>query len=278
MKLELLPLLDYGLEQAVVLMNLGFSDYFVHFEMNLPAFLGMARSESIDLSSSRILWQDGQAAGLALIARRGWNSRLAAMCLTPAARRQGVGRASMNALLAEAEQRGERVMELEVIEENTPAVRLYQSSGFQTIRRLVSFETPESVHQETQGEQPVEVDIRQAARQVTLHGLSDLPWQVSGESLANSGPPGKAFSLEQAYIIISNPEAEQVAIRAVVVAPQARGQGQARRLILSVMAGYPGRKWLVSALCPEELGGLFERLGFVPGRFSQLHLRRALSA
>lgn len=271
MKLELRPLLDYGLQEAVTLMNLGFSDYFIHIELTLPIFLNMARTESIDLGSSRIIWLDDEAVGIALIARRGWTSRLATMAIAPASRGRGAGRAAMDLLLAEASTRGDHAMVLEVIENNAPAVRLYEACGFHTERRLVSYEGTFAGTEERA--ELKEVDIREVARLVTMYGLDDLPWQISGESLAQSGAPSKGYQLDAACVVISNPEAEQVAIRSLVVRPESRGQGQARRLIEAVIAKYPGKKWLVPALCPEEVGPVFEKVGLQRGELSQLQMR-----
>lgn len=271
MKLELRPLLDYGLQEAVTLMNLGFSDYFIHIELTLPIFLNMARTESIDLGSSRIIWLDDEAVGIALIARRGWTSRLATMAIAPASRGRGAGRAAMDLLLAEASTRGDHAMVLEVIENNAPAVRLYEACGFHTERRLVSYEGTFAGTEERA--ELKEVDIREVARLVTMYGLDDLPWQISGESLAQSGAPSKGYQLDDACVVISNPEAEQVAIRSLIVRPESRGQGQARRLIEAVIAKYPGKKWLVPALCPEEVGPVFEKVGLQRGELSQLQMR-----
>lgn len=271
MKLELRPLLDYGLQEAVTLMNLGFSDYFIHIELTLPMFLNMARTESIDLGSSRIIWLDDEAVGIALIARRGWTSRLATMAIAPASRGRGAGRAAMDLLLAEASTRGDHAMVLEVIENNAPAVRLYEACGFHTERRLVSYEGTFAGTEERA--ELKEVDIREVARLVTMYGLDDLPWQISGESLAQSGAPSKGYQLDAACVVISNPEAEQVAIRSLIVRPESRGQGQARRLIEAVIAKYPGKKWLVPALCPEEVGPVFEKVGLQRGELSQLQMR-----
>lgn len=271
MKTELRPLLDHGLGESVDLMNLGFSDYFVHIDLTLPMFLNMARVESIDLGSSRVIYLDDQAVGVALIARRGWTSRLATMCLAPASRGRGAGRATMEILLAEASARGDHAMVLEVIEGNAPAVRLYESCGFKTERHLIGFEGPFS--ETNTPPQLHEVDIREVASLVTVHGLDNLPWQISGESLAQASAPSKAYRLEDAYIVISNPSAEQIAIRSVIVRPEARRHGMATHLIKAVLTKHPNKKWLVSALCPEEIGSLFEKVGFARGALSQLQMR-----
>lgn len=271
MKLELRPLLDHGLQESVELMNLGFSDYLVHIELTLPMFLNMARSESIDLGSCRVIDVDDGAAGVALISRRGWTSRLASMCIAPASRGRGAGRAAMDILLAEASARGDHAMVLEVIENNEPAVCLYEACGFKTERRLLSYE---GTFHETAGTADLqEVDIREVARAVSMYGLENLPWQVSGESLASSGPPNKAYQLEDASIVISNPQAEQIAIRSIIVRLGSRRQGQANSLIQALAGKYPHKKWLVPALCPEEVGPVFENAGLQRGELSQMQMR-----
>ena len=271
MKAELRPLLEYGLHESVDLLNLGFSDYFIHVELSLPVFLNMVRVDSIDLGSSRVIYLNDEAAGAALIARRGWTSRLAAMCMAPAWRGRGSGGAAMDLLLSEASVRRDHSMVLEVIESNAPAVRLYERCGFKTERRLVGYEGGSAEMQDSVGLQ--EEDIREVARLVAMYGLENLPWQISAESLAQASAPGLAYRQDDAYIVISNPEAEQIAIRSVIVRPESRRQGQATRLVNAVLAKYPNRKWLVSALCPEEIGGLFEKMGCRRGDLSQLQMR-----
>jgi len=272
MKAELRPLIDFGLEKAVALMNLGFSDYYFPFELTLSRFLHMAGVESIDLDSSRVSYLGEEAVGIALIARRGWTSRLASMCIIPAARRHGAGRIAMHILLDEAAARGDHGMVLEVIESNQPAVRLYEGVGFQTDRRLVSFMWTSPAVEAADTAALQEIDIREVARQVILYGLPNLPWQISGESMAQSGPPVRAFGLQDACAVISNPAAERIAILSMVVKPEARGQHQATRLLEAVLARYPDRQWAIPALCPEEVGGFFEKAGFTPDSLSQLQM------
>lgn len=50
--------------------------------------------------------------------------------VAPAARRRGLGRALLSALLARARERAARVVLLEVRRDNLPAQRLYESAGF----------------------------------------------------------------------------------------------------------------------------------------------------
>lgn len=165
-------------------------------------------------------------------------------------------------------------MTLEVIETNVPAFRLYESCGFRTQRRLVSYEGSFPAKNEDEDFSGlIEIDIRAVAAFVTAHGLNELPWQVSGESLAQSNPPGKAYQMDEAYIVISNPAAERIAIRSILVKPEALGQKQAARLIRAIMQKQPSEKWFVPGLCPKELSGLFEKLGFTRHDLSQLQMK-----
>ncbi len=270
MNLELRPLYDFGIENAVDLMNRGFADYFVPIQLTPVAFLNMIRVDSLDLGCCRLIQRGDQPVGLALIARRGWSSRLATMCLIPDARNNRIGSWCVEQLLKETKARNDRAMTLEVIETNIPAVRLYQKQGFVTIRRLVSYAGKFS---DTKNDRSLEeADIRDVASKVTEHGMSDLPWQIAGETLAQLSPPNKAYKLNNAYAVISNPSAAQVAFRSVIVEPQARKQGAAKKLIRAIIAQHPDKEWKVSALCPEEVGGVFERVGFTPDMFSQLQM------
>jgi ribosomal protein S18 acetylase RimI-like enzyme len=273
MDLESRSVLDCGLSETAELLNRGFADYVVPIALGLTTLLHMVAHDGIDLNCSRIVLRGGEPVGAALIARRGWTSRLAAMAIVPDARGIGVGNWLMEQLIEEGKARGERRMVLEVIEENAAGVRLYRRCGFRVVRRLVSYSmppTPEAgPHTGTDLE---EVDLRDLARMVMAHGWADLPWQVSGESLALMGPPNRAFRLGDAYIALSNPEAPQVGIRAVVTGPEARRQGHATRLLRTVMASFPGKRWGVPALCPEEMGGLFEKVGFEQETLAQFQM------
>jgi ribosomal protein S18 acetylase RimI-like enzyme len=270
MHLELELVLNHGIAETADVLNRGFFDYFVPVQLDEVALLHSIRQDSLDLTSSRVILCDGEAVGAALIARRGWTSRLAGMAIAPEARGQGIGLWCMDRLLYGARARGERAMVLEVIEQNDPAVRLYQRCGFRTLRRLVSYvvSQPRGVAEAALDE----VDLYTVARLVSAHGLPDLPWQISGESLAQVGPPNRAYRLGTAYVAISNPDETQVVVRSLVVEPEGRRQGQATRLLQAVMARHPGKRWRVPALCPEEVGGVFEKAGFVKEPLSQFQM------
>jgi GNAT superfamily N-acetyltransferase len=271
-KLNLEPILDYGLPGAVALLNRAFADYVVHIAFDQARLLQMMIHDGVDVEGSQVILHDEQAVGAALIARRGWTSRLAAMALVPEARGQGVGRWAMEQLIDQARARGDRQMVLEVIESNEPAVHLYRRSGFRLLRRLVGYGAVSPNGTDAEDVAVDEVDVREVARLVTAHGLPNLPWQVSGESLALMGPPNRAYRLDDAYAVLSSPAAPQIVVRSVLVVPEGRGQGAAVRLLRALMDKHPDTRWVVPVLCPEEMGGLFERIGFERSELSQLQM------
>jgi GNAT superfamily N-acetyltransferase len=265
--LTLKPALEFSIPVLADLLTRSFEEYFVPIQINDAALSTMVRRDSVDLSASRVLLKEGEPAGIALMARRGWVSRLAAMGLVKDARNSGSGTWVMSELLTEARARGDHEMCLEVIEQNEAGVRLYRKSGFGVIRRLVGF-VCESPQAESAGELQ-EIGLREAGQAVTRHGLADLPWQLSGESIANHTPPTRAFRIGSAFAVITNPEVKDVVIYSLLVEDGARGQGCAMRLLGSLFAAFPEKTWHVPALCPEEVGGIFEHAGFQREKLSQ---------
>jgi len=253
----------------------GFSDYFVPIQFSEAMLFQMVRLHSVELESCGLVCVDGQAAGAALIARRGWNCRLAAMSIAPDFRRMGLGSFLLKELIQEAKKRGDRRMLLEVIEQNEPAVQLYYGMGFQKKRRLVGYSLVDE-GTEVAVSALADVDLHELARKVVDGAIEELPWQASGETLAQMTPPLRAFEHNSAYLACSDPGKEAVVIRSLLTLASERGKGRARALFEMLRAVYPGRKWKVPAICPEEIGGFFEKMGFAEESISQLQMSKSL--
>jgi ribosomal protein S18 acetylase RimI-like enzyme len=265
---------DYGLDRSAEILTRAFEDYFVRIPFPVTTLLKLAGSDSVDLASSCIFVRDGIATGAALIARRGWTSRLAAMAIVPEARRSGIGRAAVRHLLAEAKALGGRAMVLEVIEQNTAAVELYRACGFTEIRRLIGFAGP-PVAMSAPPSDLAEVDLREVGAAVSRYGLPDLPWQLSGETIAQLTPPAVGYRLKGAWIAISDPGAPVVNIHAVIAEPAAQGLGREAALLQAVMAKHPGtNEWRLSPKWPEELAPLIEPVGLPRMPLSQWQMQR----
>lgn len=275
MDFDLKPASDQPLPDLVRSLNRGFEEYAVPIHLNLSQFLDMVRKDSIDLTASRVLLVDDKLEGAALIARRGWVSRLAAMGISKEMRGKGAGSWLMEKLIHQARERGDHEMTLEVIEQNEAAVRLYQKFGFQTMRKLVGFIRREAIEL---GEHELnEIDLREMGALISQFGLRDLPWQISGETIAQMTPPTRAYRNGQSYVAVSNPEADHVVIWSALVEPQARGRNLGVDVLKQVIAKFTGRTWHVPAIYPEEMSGMFERANFELEKLSQWQMRLPLS-
>jgi ribosomal protein S18 acetylase RimI-like enzyme len=277
MDLDIAPASNFPLPDLVKFLNQSFEGYFVPIQIDAVDFSNMLRKDGIDLNASRVLIVDDHPSGIALIARRGSlrASRLAAMGIPKERRGLGAGSWFMKQLIEEARQRREREMSLEVIEQNEPAVKLYQKSGFQIVRRLVGLsrtgvEEGKSLLQE--------IDLHEMGRLISQHGLSDLPWQLSGESIAQMNPPARAYCKGQAYVAISDPDGERVVIWSLLVEPEARRKGLGTDVLKSVIANHRGKTWHVPAIFPEEFENVFIRAGFIREELSQWQMKLHLES
>lgn len=274
MNYSLKSVAEVSLADAAALFTLAFTGYIAgHVEMNATGLAAMIARDNVDLNASRIQMLGEQAVGIALIARQGWSSRVAAMGIIPDMQGKKAGRWLLEQLLAEARNRADRVMVLEAFEQNVRAVALYKAIGFEIVRRLYGY-TADQIEARGAAEAQ-EIDPVELGKQVTREGLANLPWQISGATFMRSGAPAKAYQLGEAFALVI-PSTENVVLRALFVGAGARKQGQGARMARSLAALYPGRKWVVPQLCPEEYGGFFEQLGFQRVALNQVQMSRQL--
>ena len=261
------PASEFPLSQIADLLTRGFEGYLVPIHITEPVLLTMMRRDSIDLSASRILIQEDEPIGIALIARRGWASRLAAMGIVSHARNKGTGTAVMRQLIQEARARADKEMILEVIEQNMAGVKLYQKTGFKTIRRLVGYKIEHP--QVESSDELEEVDIREMARMISAYGVKDLPWQLSAETIAHHTPPSRAFRLNNSYCLISDSDVEHVAISSVLVNAASSEADEGQRLMRAVFFRFANKVWHVSPIYPQEMCTVFDQVGMKREEISQ---------
>ena len=120
----------------VELFNLAYSDYFLPLRLDEDAMRTMVEVSDLDLGASPLADVDGAPAGFALLGVRDEEGWIGGMRVVPEARRRGLGRALMEAAIETARRRGVRRLRLEVLEQNEPAVRLYEQLGFERSREL----------------------------------------------------------------------------------------------------------------------------------------------
>ncbi|SEL80943.1 Acetyltransferase (GNAT) family protein [Stigmatella aurantiaca] len=247
--MNLSPASELSLQELSTLFSRSFADYFVQVPDSPCLFDARVRSEHISLVDSRVAREGSEAVGLILIARRGRVSRIAAMGIIPAYRNRKLGGAMLGPLVEEARARGDTRMLLEVIEQNIPAVKLYERMGFQRVRRLVGFAG-------TPAPEPAsplkEVEPAECTRLLP----EGLPWQLAPSTVAGLALPARAFRLGPAVAVLGDTSAPTLALSAIAVEPAARDQEADTRLLRAIAAAHPGNPLAVSAIVPE---GLCER-------------------
>jgi GNAT superfamily N-acetyltransferase len=160
--MKLVPSDRFTYPQIAELFTRGYEGYFVPMHFDEPTLRYMVEMWDIDLSRSRVAPEAGLC-NLAIRGDRGW---IGGIAVVPQHRRRGVGRALMEAVLELAPP----TVLLEVIEENEPAIKLYESLGFEKTRVLEVWkvEAPE---------------VPADSAEPSPLGQTGLPWQREDASL-----------------------------------------------------------------------------------------------
>lgn len=279
MTLTVQPAVEFPFSTLCEIINRSFKGY-VGGDINFtpPILAGFLASGGVHLTRSLVALQDGEPAGIAMLARRGWTVRVALMGIVPEFQNQGVGRWLLGQIADEAKINRDQKVVLEVIEQNPRAVHLYEACGYRKIRRLMGYDykTAEQAVQTAPANTFEQIDIAEAARYITAWESLDLPWQISGISTAKSGAPSVAYRIGDCYAIYSNPEAETISLIGLAVPPEQQHQGMATKLVAQLIAAYPSKNWHLSPICPEEYGPIFLRNSFTVNPISQFQMEMRL--
>lgn len=266
------PVVELTAARAAAAMDHCFQGYIVPLRMTAQSWEQRFRREHLDPWASYVYERGGTPAAVLFVCRRGWTSRVGAMAVAPEARRAGLGRRVMRDAIDQARARGDRTLLLEVIEQNTPAVKLYKSLGFRMTRRLVGYRwEPQAVEA---GDVPREIDPLELARVASREGEPDLPWMLAAETLPSMTFPTRAVALgDHAYALVSPPGAETMTLWSLVVPRVHRRQGWGTRMLRALAAANPGKPWQVVAIVPEKLApGFFAQAGWERQGISQYEM------
>jgi len=171
------------LERAalVELFNRSYVGYFAPVSLTEASLAAIVEAWDLDLEASRVALRGDSGLGFTFLAIRGRRGWIGGMGVPPGARGQGWGRATLVAALDEARARGLEFVDLEVLEPNLPAIRIYERCGFVDRRRLEVWArapgplpaAPEAAAGITVEAVPVERCLEQHAR---FHP-EGVPWQ-----------------------------------------------------------------------------------------------------
>ena len=150
----------------------GYENYYTPIHVDEDALAYMVGAWDIDLDRSWVALEEGTPVGVTMLGVRGGEGWVGGLGVFSTHRRRGVGRALMETLLASAPP----TVSLEVIEQNTPALRLYEELGFERTRMLEVW----SLHAELPKAEVRTVDPAPL-------GQRDVPWQRADGSLSAGG-------------------------------------------------------------------------------------------
>jgi GNAT superfamily N-acetyltransferase len=257
-------------DELAALFERSFADYVVPMRATPSGTEARNRIEHVDLFASRVVLHGTVPVGLALIARRGWRSRIAAMGVVVAARGSGAARVLLDRVIEDARGRGDHTLILECITANERALRLYRRAGFVATRRLVGWRAgalvpaPHAI---------VEIDPAELGRRLARSDPGGLPWQVAPETLAALTAPTRGWTLDGSAFVVGSVLEHELAIRAVFTPPHLRRAGHASRLLRGLAAHFAPRGLAIPPLIPEGLGlELATHLGLAPHDLSQVEM------
>lgn len=274
MKFEIVPAHDLSFAEQAQIFNRAFAGYLVKFpEMDAAGVAQFMRPQGVDLCYSRFVRVNGELAGFGCINRTGNITRLAGMGVVPEARRTGAATFLLSHLLEEAKWRCDRVMVLEVFEQNVPALALYRRHQFREVTRLFGWRGKPTSTKAVPANLE-EISIIEVTQTLCKTDYPDVPWQVSRYVVAKL-PEGRAYKIGTTCAVIGNPSASPIRIYALL--GSANSDSVAKRDILIALSHkFPEAEFFAAHLFPEEFIEVFEPLGFKREPLNQFLMRREL--
>ena len=164
-------------------MTEAFADYLMDMSyMTKEVLWRRAMKNGVDFACSPGAFQDGRLVGLTLVGLGTWAGEPAAFdaCtgIVKAHRGQGLAGRIFDAALPVLRGRGTTRFLLEVIQENEPAVKAYERTGFRITRPMVCYQRTDPRLPEAS----VPVEIRPVGLEALDALLPELDWQPSWEN------------------------------------------------------------------------------------------------
>ncbi|MFN8419765.1 MAG: GNAT family N-acetyltransferase [Anaerolineae bacterium] len=268
MELSVRPAIDVPLETLIDLWNSAFADYVtgpVRFTTSLMAQFLYA--SDINLNFSQVAYGDDRPAGIAMVSRQGWTVRLAGMGISADFQGKGIGKHLLSQLLEQARGRGDRQYVLKLSS---------RTNALSNCMRTWASDhgSIDGLHRRGLAGDPdpalTEIDIYEVAQALMQHGDPKLPWQVSGSHIMRYGAPTRAYRLGNAVAAISDPNAANIRLIAMIVAPAQQHQGEGSRLLRALAGKYVGKQWFVPPICPQRFGEFLVKHGFKQDRLNQV--------
>jgi len=133
--------LHYTFAQLSEMHNISFTGYFFPMDLTPESTASMYRVYHVAPQHCVAMHtEDGTFVGLAKLALRGSRAWCAGFGIAPAFRGKGMGKLLVVSMIEEARKAGATTLQLEVLEQNIAAFKLYSSAGFAVTRQLVGMQ------------------------------------------------------------------------------------------------------------------------------------------
>jgi GNAT superfamily N-acetyltransferase len=179
---RLLPADSLDLDGLLALFNAAYADYAVPLQLDRAGLEFTLAISDVDLRASRIAFAGAEPAAFAFLAVRGGEGWIGGMATVAAQRRRGLAEAALVDVLTAVRAGGLESVRLEVIEGNTPAIRLYEKLGFAPIRGLGVWLLEDAPPRITKAQ---EADAEAAHAWIASARTQPEPWQRADESLVH---------------------------------------------------------------------------------------------
>lgn len=137
------PASRYSYQELADIYNQARVDYIVPMPMNAKRMKDYIVSYDIDLDASVVALNEiGEPMGVGMLGVRGARAWITRLGVIPERRGYKIGQFLMESLLQQAQNRACPLIQLEVIQGNEPAYRLFQKLGFRETRNLLIIRRP----------------------------------------------------------------------------------------------------------------------------------------
>lgn len=134
---------QFSISELADIYNAGRADYIVPMQTDAEQLQNYIHIYDVDLDASVvILDKEDRPAGIGMLGIRGDRAWITRLGIIPERRQGGMGMCMMQVLINAARERHARLIQLEVIEGNDAAHRLFLRCGFKEVRRLMVIHRP----------------------------------------------------------------------------------------------------------------------------------------
>ena len=171
--LHFVPASSFTLEAFAQLYTHSFERYFYPMMQTVEGFAARVRSEQLDMYRSVVLMLGETPAGQATLALRGEQAWCGGFGIVPEYRGRKLGGPLFAELISQARLASAKMLTLEVLTHNTPALKTYTGAGMRVVRAVRLFEWKRNVQTHQAAFTPATANMAEVS--ACFHRLHPVP-------------------------------------------------------------------------------------------------------